>query len=179
MKKIAMICVALTLVGCKNTTKQTANDVKKVVVILDPKSNSGVEGIVTFTEENGVVTMELEAQGLTPGEHAIHIHEKADCSASDGTSTGGHWNPTHQPHGKWGDPNGYHRGDIGNFTADSQGKATMVFKTDQWCLGCQDPTRDLIGHAVIIHEGKDDFVSQPTGDAGGRISCGGIIEFSK
>lgn len=179
MKKIVIMLAVLAWVGCKNKPQNKSQEVKTAIITLDPKSDSGVTGTVTFTEEDGFVTMVLDAQGLTPGEHAIHIHEKADCSSVDGTSTGGHWNPTHQPHGKWGDPNGYHRGDIGNFTADANGKATMTFKTDQWCLGCQDPMRDLIGHAVIIHQGKDDFVTQPTGDAGGRVSCGGIIELSK
>ena len=114
--------------------------------------------------------------GLTPGEHAIHIHEKADCSSADGKSTGGHWNPTFAPHGKWGSTEGYHRGDIGNFTADAEGNATVEFSTDEWCLGCGDETKNLIGKGVIVHQGEDDFVTQPTGDAGGRISCAGIIE---
>lgn len=48
--------------------------------------------------------------------------------------------------------------------------------TDQWCLGCEDETKNIIGKAIIVHAGVDDFVTQPTGDAGGRVSCGGIIE---
>ena len=92
-------------------------------------------GEVSFvTEENDKVSMKATFSGLTPGEHAIHIHEKADCSAADGTSTGGHWNPTAEPHGKWGQDAGYHRGDIGNFTADANGNARIEFSTDLWCI---------------------------------------------
>lgn len=143
---------------------------------MEPKSNSNVSGEVTFTEKDGMVYMKAELKGLAEGEHAIHLHEKADCSAEDGTSTGGHWNPTNEPHGKWGDEAGYHKGDIGNFVADAEGNATVEFSTGEWCLSCDDPNKNILGKAVIVHEGVDDFTSQPSGDAGTRISCTGIIE---
>jgi Cu-Zn family superoxide dismutase len=120
--------------------------------------------------------MVVDVSGLTEGEHAIHLHEKADCSAEDGTSAGGHWNPTNQPHGKWGSPEGYHKGDIGNFMADTDGNGTITMTTDEWCIGCEDTNKDILGKGIIIHEGVDDFTTQPTGDAGGRVSCGGIIQ---
>ena len=47
-------------------------------------------------------TMQLpiaKISGLKPGIHAIHIHEKSDCTAADGSSAGGHWNPTFKKHG--------------------------------------------------------------------------------
>ena len=56
------------------------------------------------------------------------------------------------------------------------GTAKLMFQTDQWCIGCGDPTKDILGKAVIIHEGRDDLTTQPTGNAGGRVSCGGIIK---
>ncbi len=149
---------------------------KTIKFAMEPKSDSNVKGDVSFTEEGDEVKMIAVLTGLTPGEHAIHLHEKADCSAADGTSTGGHWNPTSQPHGKWGAAEGYHKGDIGNFTADSEGNATVEFSTDQWCIGCEDTTKNIVGKGVIVHQGVDDFVTQPTGDAGGRISCTGIIQ---
>src|SRR5699024_1000436 len=141
------------------------------------KSETNSTGEVLFTEmENGVVRMRAKFSNMTPGTHAIHLHEKADCSSEDGTSAGGHWNPTNEKHGKWGDPEGYHKGDIGNFEVDEDGNGELTFETDEWCIGCDDDTKNIVGKAVIIHESPDDFVSQPTGDAGGRVSCGGIIE---
>src|SRR5690606_30639931 len=151
-------------------------EVKQLSILMEPRSDSKTRGIVSFTEIEGVVTMHGEFEGLMPGMHAIHLHEKADCSAPDGTSTGGHWNPTFERHGKWGDEEGYHKGDIGNFEADETGKGMIHFETDQWCIGCDDENKNIIGKSVIVHEGVDDFVTQPTGDAGGRISCGGIIK---
>lgn len=152
------------------------NDVRKVAMSLDSKSGSNVKGNVVFKQELGVVTMIAVLEGLSPGEHAIHIHEKADCTSDDGKSSGGHWNPTGQPHGKWGDEAGYHKGDIGNFIANDKGRATITKITDEWCIGCGDETKDILGKAIIVHQGIDDYKSQPSGAAGARVSCGGIIE---
>ncbi|MCR9183415.1 MAG: superoxide dismutase family protein [Flavobacteriaceae bacterium] len=159
----------------KETVEENV-EVKEIIIMMEPRSNSNTKGKVTFTEKEGVVSMHGEFEGLTPGMHAIHLHEKADCSAPDGTSTGGHWNPTFERHGKWGDAEGYHKGDIGNFEADENGNGMIHFETDQWCIGCDDETKNILGKSVIVHQGVDDFVTQPTGDAGGRISCGGIIK---
>lgn len=193
MKKTSIFTLAFIMVltiACKNTQKETeqkteepatnkeeiTSNVKVIKFTLEPKSDSNVSGTVIFTEENGLVTMVAEMEGLTEGIHAIHIHEKADCSSPDGKSTGGHWNPTAQPHGQWGAVEGYHKGDIGNFTADASGKGSITFTTDQWCIGCGDANKNIVGKAVIVHQGTDDFVTQPTGNAGGRVSCGGIIQ---
>lgn len=191
MKSLKLIFLGVVLISgynCKEAKKE-ANEVKeeaeeiveeiKVESIqfnMEAKSDSNVEGVVTFKEEDGTVKMVASLSGLTEGEHAIHIHEKADCSSADGKSTGGHWNPTAQPHGKWGATEGYHRGDIGNFTADADGNATKEFATDQWCIGCDDETKNILGKAVIVHQGIDDFTSQPSGAAGARVSCTGIIQ---
>jgi Cu-Zn family superoxide dismutase len=56
----------------------------------------------------------------------------------------GHWNPTHTKHGKWTDAE-HHKGDIGNITADEKGNATMTLKTTEWCIGCGDETKDILG----------------------------------
>ncbi|MCG2431061.1 superoxide dismutase family protein [Aequorivita xiaoshiensis] len=194
MKKLGLLLTAsamIAFVGCKNEKKDAdsleeltesveVEEVKEapktLSVMMESKSGSNAIGQVVFTEENGVVKMDAKFEGLTEGTHAIHIHEKADCSADDGTSTGGHWNPTHQRHGKWGDAEGYHKGDIGNMVADANGMAKISMETDEWCIGCDDENKNIVGKAIIVHDGEDDFVSQPTGDAGGRVSCGGIIE---
>lgn len=168
----------------KNQTENTKTEdnvdkiyeIKQLSILMEPRSKSNASGKASFSELKGVVTMEAQFEGLTPGLHAIHLHENADCSDPDGMSTGGHWNPTFERHGKWGDAEGFHRGDIGNFEADENGFGRILFETDLWCIGCDDKTKNILGKSVIVHESEDDFVTQPTGDAGGRISCGGIIE---
>ncbi|PKA83875.1 Cu-Zn family superoxide dismutase [Ulvibacter sp. MAR_2010_11] len=194
MKKIALSIMALSLillVGCKDDKKKMEEDdvtstevveetkketPKGMTITMESKSESNATGSVAFKEVNGTVAMEATLEGLTPGVHAIHIHEKADCSAADGTSTGGHWNPTFAQHGKWGATEGYHRGDIGNFKVGEDGKGFISMQTNEWCIGCDDETKNIVGKAIIVHQGEDDFVTQPTGDAGGRVSCGGIIQ---
>ena len=199
MKKISLICsifAVMAFVGCKNEKDldkmdemndtiqmdstadpdEIKEESKTVTISLESKSGSTAKGEVYFSEENGKVKMEAKIQGLKPGTHAIHLHEKADCSAEDATSAGGHWNPTMAKHGKWGDAEGYHKGDIGNFEVGADGVGKISMQTDEWCIGCLDVNKNIVGKAVIVHEGTDDFTTQPTGDAGGRISCGGIIE---
>ncbi|WP_111306875.1 superoxide dismutase family protein [Confluentibacter sediminis] len=189
MRKLSYIIIltTLSLAACKNAKKEEpvmesetveteTSMTKELSVTLNPKSDSNVSGTVTFTEENGIVSMHAMITGLEPGVHAIHLHESSDCSSPDGKSTGGHWNPTNQPHGKWDAETGYHKGDIGNFTADENGNGMVMFSTDEWCIGCEDDTKNIIGKGIIVHAGTDDFTTQPTGDAGGRVSCAGIIE---
>jgi hypothetical protein len=96
-------------------------------------------------------------------------------NAADGSSAGGHWNPTFKSHGKWGSAS-YHKGDIGNFTADAKGNGTITLTTSEWCIGCGDNTKDILGKGLIVHEGADDFTTQPTGNAGGRVACSAIIK---
>lgn len=158
-------------------TKKENGQSTDIKINVHSKSGSTVSGTINFKQKDGEVYMVAELAGLKPGKHAIHIHEKADCSSEDGKSAGGHWNPTNEKHGKWDATTGYHRGDIGNFIANEDGEGTVKFSTDEWCLGCGDKDRDIIGKSVVIHEGADDFTSQPSGDAGKRVACGGIAQY--
>lgn len=192
IQAIALALVFITAFSCKQAKKETEEATEEVEETVDqmaettepesitfsmePKSDSNVNGEVVFTQENGNVVMKATFTGLDEGEHAIHLHEKADCSSADGKSTGGHWNPTFEKHGKWGAEDGYHKGDIGNFTADADGNATVDFSTDEWCIGCDDEKKNILGKAVIVHQGVDDYTSQPSGAAGARIACTGIIQ---
>ena len=193
MKKIVFPLIALifiTLISCKEKNKNSLKTVEKteevspssisqekkeIIVQLEPKSGSKAVGKLIFKEVDGVVSLEAKFQGLTAGMHAIHIHEKADCSSVDGKSAGGHWNPTFTNHGKWGNEGGYHKGDIGNFNVVDNGYGKITMETTEWCIGCEDDTKNILGKAIIVHQGTDDFTSQPSGAAGARIICGGII----
>lgn len=142
------------------------------MAVIEAKNDSGVSGSATFTTVEGQVMMTLEVSGATPGEHAFHLHEVGDCSADDGTSAGGHWNPTHADHGKWGE-GAFHLGDVGNLVVDDEGNGSMTVGTNLWTIGTGEES-DIVGRAVIVHAGVDDFQTQPTGAAGGRIGCGVI-----
>lgn len=175
MKKIifSIVLIIAVIIGCK--TKSNSADTKSLNLTFESKSNSNVTGTAAFVEKNGKVTFTAKIAGLQPGVHAIHIHEKSDCSAADGSSAGGHWNPTFKKHGKWGEAE-HHKGDIGNFTADEKGNGTITLTTDEWCIGCADESKNILGKGIIVHQGADDFVTQPTGNAGGRVACTAIIK---
>jgi Cu-Zn family superoxide dismutase len=179
---VFVMTLALMLSGCNTGTKQadeTTQDQEEqknatAKAAMEPASGSNVKGEATFTEENGKVQFELRVENLSPGEHAVHLHEKGDCSAEDASSAGGHWNPTMKPHGKRGDGTSYHKGDIGNMKVGDDGKGTYTLSVEGWTIGGADST-NVVGKSVIIHDKPDDFTSQPSGNAGSRVSCG-VIE---
>ena len=80
-----------------------------------------------------------------------------------------------KPHGKRGDGTSYHKGDVGNMNVGQDGKGTMTLTVDGWSIGGADST-NVLNKSVIIHEKADDFTSQPSGNAGARVSCGVIKE---
>ena len=155
-----LIALLSVILGCQEAA------VKKVKIILSAKIKSSTSGEISFTEKGGLVTMEAHIYGLDPGTHAIHLHEKADCSSSDGKSTGGRWNPTFEQHGAWNNKSGFHKGDIGNFEANEKGHGMVKFSKDLWCIGCHDPIKDIVDKSVIVDQGADDLISQTSGAAG-------------
>lgn len=146
---------------------------KQAVAGLESKSGSTVTGIATFEQEGDEVTVTIDIEGADPGVHAVHIHENGDCSADDASSAGGHWNPTGEDHGRWGEAP-FHLGDLGNIQVGEDGAGSFMLTTDLWSLGT-GADDDVAGLAVVVHEGADDFESQPSGAAGARVACG-VIE---
>jgi Cu-Zn family superoxide dismutase len=108
--------------------------------------------------------------GLKKGKHGFHIHEFGDCSAPDGTSAGGHFNPEGKMHGAPVDMS-RHAGDMGNIEADESGKAHLEYIDPMMSL---TGDHSIIGRSVILHQNEDDLKTQPTGNAGPRIACGVI-----
>jgi Cu-Zn family superoxide dismutase len=162
-----LVCVSFLLTACNPGEK-------KAVAKIEAKSGSSVSGTVTFIEKDGIVIMKAALSGLSQGNHAIHIHAIGDCSAPDGKSAGGHWNPTSENHGKWMEAP-FHIGDIGNLVVGADGTGTIERETNLWSIGGKEANKNVVGHAIIIHEGPDDFSSQPSGAAGPRIGCGEIV----
>jgi superoxide dismutase, Cu-Zn family len=138
---------------------------------LNPTQGSTVKGKVEFKPAKGGVLVTAHIEGLTPGTHGFHVHEKGDCSAPDGASAGGHFNPATKPHAAR-DAKERHAGDLGNIEANAQGVAEVKFVDAQLKL---DGPEGILGKGVIVHEKADDFTTQPTGNAGGRKACG-VVE---
>lgn len=150
--------------------KPVESHITKAVAVISPTEGNNCSGTVTFTKTAKGIQVTANITGLTPGKHGFHIHEFGDCSASDGTSTGGHFNPTMMAHGAPTDSI-RHSGDFGNIVADSSGVARLNWLDPMITF---DGPNSIIGHGVIVHAQQDDLTSQPTGAAGARIGCGVI-----
>ena len=169
-KHIIFVATAVFLFGCD------LRQGKRAQAKIESKSKSSVTGQAVFSEKNGKVKLELSLTGVESGPAAVHLHSIGDCSSEDAMSSGGHWNPTKDKHGKWGESQ-FHSGDIGNINIDESGKGVLILidQHNRWSIGGPAET-NVIGRAVVVHQGRDDMVSQPSGAAGKRTGCGPIIE---
>lgn len=174
------LAVAVIAAGCGGEKHdESGTPAKKdavAVANIGSHDGSSVKGTATFTAKDGKVWLKVEIDGAAPGPHACHVHDKGDCSSTDAKSAGGHWNPLGKKHGKWGEGE-FHLGDIGNVTVGQDGKGVLEFSTDLWTVGTGGQN-DVVGKSVIVHEGVDDFRTDPTGNAGKRFGCG-VIELRK
>ncbi len=168
-----VIAATFLLNGC-----QTMMDEKKpVVAIAEMKPTAAAAGLtptglVTLTQVGtNRVLVKAVISGLKPyAEHGFHVHAVPDCSG-DGAKTGGHFNPDGHPHN---DPSHIlrHAGAMFNIKADENGVGTTRQEVDTITL---TPGRySIIGMPLITHRDPDDYVSQPLGNAGPRVSCGVI-----
>lgn len=175
----SLICVGLTLTALTachqnreaDSAARNANvSAKRAIAVLGPLHDSRAVGVVSFTATDKGVKVVADVEGLTPGSHGFHIHEYGVCEG-DGTSAGGHFNPDNAKHGAPTDAD-RHSGDLGNLIADELGNAHYERMDSKITLS---GPKSIVGRSVIVHEKVDDFVTQPTGNAGGRLSCG-LIE---
>jgi Cu-Zn family superoxide dismutase len=147
---------------------------KSLSVSLVSKSKSKVTGTVTLTEVEGGVKLAVQIANLKPGDHGMHVHEKADCSAPDAKSAGDHFNPSKHAHGM-PDSDAKHLGDLGNVTASKDGTVSTEITVKGANLKEGDPS-SFMGRSLVVHEKKDDGKSQPAGNSGARIGCAELKE---
>lgn len=133
-------------------------------------------GKVALTPAPTGVLLRVEASGLTPGWHGMHLHAVADCSGAGFKLAGAHINHPGQPapHGLL-NPKGPDAGDLPNIHVGTDGTAQAEFFTTLVRMGGSTDSRpDLLdgdGSALIIHANPDDHLSQPIGGAGDRVAC--------
>ena len=145
----------------------------EAVAQIAPTQGNTVTGSLALAQSPEGVHITGSIQGLKPdAEFGFHVHEKGDCTAPDGSSAGGHFNPTQAQHGN---PSGaaHHVGDMSNIKSDAQG----IAQVDVTAAGTSlhgDPNTDVLGKAIVVHEGPDDYTTQPSGNSGKRVACGVI-----
>lgn len=125
-------------------------------------------GSVELTQKANGTAVVAKLKGLPEGTHAFHVHEIGKCNPPF-DSAGGHFNPSFANHG-FDSPGGPHAGDLPNIYVPASGELTFeMFNTR---LEVSDTLLDADGAAIVIHEGPDDYETDPAGAAGARIACG-------
>lgn len=127
-----------------------------------------LKGVAYFYPYNGGSLVEIEVMNLpkqSTHPYALHIHEGTSCGTGNFESSGGHFNPTNQPHP-------LHAGDLPPLFSND-GYSYMTVYTNRFT------PKDVIGRTVIIHNGIDDFTTQPSGNSGPKMACGVITELKK
>lgn len=131
-------------------------------------------GSVTLTDSYAGLLLSGDVNGIGLGGHAIHIHAIGKCEVPF-TSAGGHFNPTQHQHG-FKNPAGPHLGDLPNIDTPPAGKLHFEILAPGITLTGTNALLDADGASIVIHASHDDYVSDPAGNAGGRIACGVIRE---
>jgi Cu-Zn family superoxide dismutase len=147
--------------------------VSRAVANVAPASGTLVSGRLALAPMGDGVHITGDIGGLVPNSvHGFHIHETGDCSAADASSAGGHYNPAGMAHGR-ANTMPHHAGDIDNIVADGNGVAHVDAHVPGVVLG-GDPSRDILGRALVVHAAADDYRTQPSGASGARVACGVI-----
>ena len=135
-------------------------------------------GTIALSPAPGGVLVRVEARGLTPGWHGMHLHAVADCAGPGFKTAGAHINhgTPPAPHGLL-NPQGPDAGDLPNLFVHSDGAAqaevftTLVRLGDSGATAAVPNLLDADGSALVIHTSPDDHLSQPIGGAGDRVAC--------
>ena len=176
MKRITILMAILTVLVA--TTPALADGENPTATATLINNQGAVIGTATFTQLNDMLLkIEIEASGLTPGRHGVHIPSIGTCRPGMTpafSSAGGHFNPSGETHGLHGG-DGAHAGDLHNLVVRPDGTVNFVLTTNRVTL-LDGPTSlfDANGSALVIHAGEDDQETDPTGNSGARVACGAI-----
>jgi len=134
-------------------------------------------GTATLTQTPDGVRIAIAVKGLPPGEHAFHVHAVGKCEAPGFTSAGPHFNPENKKHGKL-NHEGHHAGDMDNVSIPANGNLTLTVVNKDITLDKGKPNSvfQAAGTTLVVHANKDDYMTDPAGNAGDRIACGVITE---
>ena len=166
--------LTLALTGCQTMGMDGTADAPELASTLTSTDGNEVTvGQVVLRPVETGVQVYGEFMGLNPNStYALHIHETGSCG-NGGKYAGGHFNPTDKPHGH-PDEEASHAGDLPNLETDAEGKAVINYiNNDISTTPMQDDS--VYNRSFVLHDGADDYVSQPSGNSGDRLACGIIV----
>ncbi|MEX1166844.1 MAG: superoxide dismutase family protein [Hydrogenophaga sp.] len=171
MRKAIVSTSALFALLCWGTAQASG----QAVAPLQDRAGQAV-GEVRLTEGPHGILIHVSAKGLPPGPKGIHIHQVGTCDDGDKgfVASGGHLNPTGKKHGLM-NPEGPDAGDLPNLMVHADGSVEVEMFTMLASLtgqGGRAALLDANGAAIVIHENRDDHITQPIGGAGARRFCG-------
>ena len=167
-----LVAIALTS-GC--ATGQSASEPSRMAWAELKNARGESVGSAVLRQEDGRVRIVVQAGGLTPGRHGVHVHAVGQCEPPTFQSAGGHFNPLGKKHGLE-NPEGAHGGDLPDLEADRSGRTEYVAITDRLTLGTGPASIfDTDGSAIVIHEKADDQRTDPSGNSGERMLCGLLV----
>ena len=175
MRGAVIVALTSVLAGCA-----ALQPIGENAAVTELRNASGQPvGTARFSQSGNVVRILVEARGLPPGLHAVHVHAVGKCDPPDFTSAGPHFNPTSKQHGAL-NPQGSHAGDLPNINIAPDGNGRLETANEQLTLGAgANSVFDADGSALVIHAAPDDFKTDPTGNAGARIACGVLVKAPK
>jgi Cu-Zn family superoxide dismutase len=169
MKALGTLVASAALLAFA-TLPVAAQDAKATLKNVEGKE----VGSAVLIQTPAGVLIRLSVKGLPAGERAFHVHAVGKCEPPF-TTAGGHFNPGGKKHGMMA-TEGHHAGDLPNLHVPASGELVVEVLNPAVTLekGKANSLFGPEGTALVIHAGKDDYKSDPAGDAGGRIACGRI-----
>jgi superoxide dismutase, Cu-Zn family len=132
----------------------------------------GSAGTAAISETPNGLLIRYTASGLPAGEYGVHLHETGRCDPPTFESAGEHFNPMGAAHG-FKSEQGPHAGDLPNIHVSGEPSVHEFFAKGVTLQG-RGALVDADGAALVVHDGPDDYRSDPAGESGGRIACGVI-----
>ncbi len=168
MHRLSTIVSLLAALGGLAACNKKEDKAQRAEAPIEARSGSTATGTGVFVETSEGVQATITVSGVGPGQHGLHLHEQGDCSAPDAESAGPHWNPDGAAHGAPGKP--AHAGDFGNITVGADGNGRLDILLSRMTV--RPGPHAVVGRALVLHEGPDDLMTQPSGNSGARIGCG-------
>jgi superoxide dismutase, Cu-Zn family len=168
------IALAVTQASQQHLRKETGTSPETARAAIVNSDRATVGNAFLRETPNGVL-LQVDLRNVPPGVHAFHVHQTGTCDAPDFASAGGHWAPAGRNHGILSEQ-GPHAGDLPNLHVGAEGKLSVeVFLKQTRISSGPHPILDRDGAALVLHEGRDDYRTDPAGDAGDRLGCGVIM----